>query len=424
MMPSSTPYWPPDRTTIERRPSAPSTQSRTWSIAALAADAADDAPRASMISAPRLPTRGMYSFSYQSMSTFSTARSPFTFALNRSGNIVGEWLPHTTRSWMSATLTSSFWASCATARFSSSRVMAVNRSLGMSGALLIAMSAFVFAGLPTTRIFTSSAAWALSASPCGLKIAPLASRRSARSMPFVRGRAPTRRATFTPSNALSRSSVTSTERSSGKAQSKSSSAVPSAAFTASGISSRRRSICSSGPRIWPEAMRKRRAEPLLPAAPVTVTVVGIRGSPMSSVASSRARGSVRAHRALQPLVERVEELLGGEEVLVAADEQREVLRHLPVLDRLDAHPLERLGELADVGSVVHAAAVGEAARPREDRGDRVRGGRLALLVLAEVARDGSVRGLGLDRLAVGGHQHARHEAERPVPLGDRVGLHV
>ncbi len=37
-----------------------------WSIAALAADAAEDAPRASMISAPRLPTRGMYSFSYQS----------------------------------------------------------------------------------------------------------------------------------------------------------------------------------------------------------------------------------------------------------------------------------------------------------------------------------------------------------------------
>src|ERR1700752_1973910 len=63
------------------------------SMAAFAADAADDAPRASMISAPRLPTRGMYSFSYQSMSTWSTARSPLTFALKRSGNIVGEWLP-------------------------------------------------------------------------------------------------------------------------------------------------------------------------------------------------------------------------------------------------------------------------------------------------------------------------------------------
>jgi hypothetical protein len=36
----------------------PSSQSRTWSIAALAADAADDSPRASMIAAPRLPTVG------------------------------------------------------------------------------------------------------------------------------------------------------------------------------------------------------------------------------------------------------------------------------------------------------------------------------------------------------------------------------
>ena len=36
----------------------PSIQSRTWSIAALAADAADDRPRASMIAAPRLPTLG------------------------------------------------------------------------------------------------------------------------------------------------------------------------------------------------------------------------------------------------------------------------------------------------------------------------------------------------------------------------------
>jgi hypothetical protein len=30
-----------------------------WSIAALAADAADDAPRAAMMAAPRLPTVGM-----------------------------------------------------------------------------------------------------------------------------------------------------------------------------------------------------------------------------------------------------------------------------------------------------------------------------------------------------------------------------
>ena len=117
------------------------------------------------------------------------------------------------------------------------------------------MSAFVFAGLPTTSTLTSSAAPALSASPCGLKIAPLASRRSARSMPFERGRAPTSSATLTPSNACFGSSWMSTPASSGNAQSNSSSAVPSAALTASGISSRRRLIFVSSPSIWPEAMR-------------------------------------------------------------------------------------------------------------------------------------------------------------------------
>ena len=41
------------------------------------------------------------------------------------------------------------------ARLWSRRVIAVKRSLGTSGAFDIAISAFVFAGLPTTRIFTS-----------------------------------------------------------------------------------------------------------------------------------------------------------------------------------------------------------------------------------------------------------------------------
>ena len=109
----------------------------------------------------------------------------------------------------------------------------MKRSAGMSGAFDWAISAFVFAGLPTTRIFTSSAAPAFSASPCGLKIAPLASSRSARSMPFERGRAPISSATLTPSNAFFGSSWMSIDSSSGNAQSSSSIAVPSAALTAS-----------------------------------------------------------------------------------------------------------------------------------------------------------------------------------------------
>src|SRR3954463_11008174 len=144
-----------------------------------------------MIAAPRLPTVGRKSFSYHSWSpTTSAAFLPPTLALNRSGNIVGEWLPHTPMLVMSLTAAPALRASCATARLWSSRVMALKRSRGTSGALDCAISALVFAGLPTTSTFTSSAAPALIASPCGLKMPPLASSRSARSMPFGRGRAP------------------------------------------------------------------------------------------------------------------------------------------------------------------------------------------------------------------------------------------
>ena len=73
---------------------------------------------------------------------------------------------------------------------------------------------------------------------------------------------------------------------------------------------------------------------------------------------------------------------------------------------------------------VELGAVREPARPGEDRGDGVGRGLLALLVLAVVARDGAVRGLRLDRLAVGRHQHAGHQAERAEALRDGVGLHV
>ena len=230
--------------------SVPSTQSRTWSIAAFAAEAALEAPRASMISAPRLPTRGMNSSAIQaSSSTALQAFSPRTLALTRSGYWVGEWLPQTVMLVTSETGAPSLLASWATARLWSRRIIAVNRSRGTSGALAAAISALVFAGLPTTSTLTSSAAPALIASPWGLKMPPLASSRSARSIPLVRGRAPTRRPTLQPSNASFGSSEISIARSSGKAQSSSSIAVPSAALIASGISSSRSSTGVSWPSI-------------------------------------------------------------------------------------------------------------------------------------------------------------------------------
>jgi hypothetical protein len=54
----------------------------------------------------------------------------------------------------------------------------------------MAISALVLAGLPTTSTLTSRSAWASSALPCTVKMAPLASSRSLRSMPGPRGRDP------------------------------------------------------------------------------------------------------------------------------------------------------------------------------------------------------------------------------------------
>ncbi len=56
---------------VTHLPLLPSIQSRTWSIAALAADAADDRPRASMIAAPRLPTVGRNVLRFQFSSLIS-----------------------------------------------------------------------------------------------------------------------------------------------------------------------------------------------------------------------------------------------------------------------------------------------------------------------------------------------------------------
>ena len=117
------------------------------------------------------------------------------------------------------------------------------------------MSAFVFAGLPTTTTRTSSSATAPIALPWGPKMPAFAASRSPRSMPAVRGRAPTSIAMRAPLKAVSGSSVTSTSTSSGNAQSCSSSAAPSAARMPCGISSSRSRTGRSGPSMSPAAMR-------------------------------------------------------------------------------------------------------------------------------------------------------------------------
>src|SRR6478735_11674686 len=195
--PSGTPYEPSlTIAMLTQSPSGvPSAHVRMWSMAAFAADAADDAPRASMIAAPRLATVGMKVPSTQSWSpTSSYALFPPTWAWKRSGYWVVEWLPQMVIFVTSVTGTPSFWASWLTARLWSSRVIAVNCPGSRSGALRWAISALVLAGLPTTRTLTSRLALELRALPCGRKMPPLADSRSLRSMPALRGMAPTRSA--------------------------------------------------------------------------------------------------------------------------------------------------------------------------------------------------------------------------------------
>ena len=128
----------------------------------------------------------------------------------------------------------------------------------MSGALLIAISALVLAGLPVTPMRMSSAATSLSALPWAVKIAPLASSRSPRSMPLVRGRAPTSSARFAPSKTLFASSPISMPARVGNAQSSSSMTTPSSALSAGVISSSRSSTGVSLPSRSPLAMRNSR----------------------------------------------------------------------------------------------------------------------------------------------------------------------
>ena len=74
--------------------------------------------------------------------------------------------------------------------------------------------------------------------------------------------------------------------------------------------------------------------------------------------------------------------------------------------------------------LVELGAVLEAAGPGEDRGGGIGRGLLALLVQAVMARHRAMRRFGLDRLAVGRHQHRGHQAQRAIALRHQVRLHV
>lgn len=133
------------------------------------------------------------------------------------------------------------------------------------------------------------------------------------------------------------------------------------------------------------------------------------------------------HLRLQTLFHGVHEFARGHpsvSVLATAG-QGEVFRHDAFfIDDLGARGLQLLRKRDQFRGLVELAAAGEAAGPREDRGNRVRRRLAALLVLAVVARDGAVGGFGLKRGTVGGGQDGGHEAERAKALGDDVRLDV
>ena len=76
------------------------------------------------------------------------------------------------------------------------------------------------------------------------------------------------------------------------------------------------------------------------------------------------RRLTRRHRLGEVVRDLVEEAGGGQPALVGADQKREVLGHVAVLDGRDADLLQRLGELRQLRVVVELGAVGEARASR------------------------------------------------------------
>ena len=239
----------------------PLTQSRMWSMAALAALAAEDRPRASMMAAPRFWMVGMKLFSSQVWSLIiGQIFLPPAVAWKTSGYWVAEWLPQTASFLMSVIGLPIFCATWVSARLWSRRIIAEKFDGFSLGALFIAIRQLVLAGLPTTSTLTLRLATSDSALPCGAKMRPLASSKSLRSMPGPRGRAPTSNATSASANATIGSEAGTMPASSGNAQSSSSIITPFSAFCArsSGISSNWRITGWSLPSISPLAMRNSR----------------------------------------------------------------------------------------------------------------------------------------------------------------------
>ena len=181
------------------------------------------------------------------------------FAKETSGYWSAEWLPHTTTSLMSAFAAPVLCASCAIARLWSRRIIAVKRDAGTSGAAFWAMVALVFAGLPTTRTRTSSAAPSLMALPWGPKM-PALGLEQVGALHALAARHGTHQVRDV--GALECTVDVVEDLNAGQGRERAVVELHGGALgglTAWGISSRFSLTGTSGPNSWPEAMRNRRA---------------------------------------------------------------------------------------------------------------------------------------------------------------------
>ena len=127
--PSGTPYvFPSVREAIDCQSSPPAIQSLIWSIEALPAEAAEDAPLSAMISAPLYCTLGVNSLTFQSASMRLLAGLPPIVQFLTSGYMVGEWFPQIAIFLISVTFVPVYRASWVTALLWSSLVIAVKFS--------------------------------------------------------------------------------------------------------------------------------------------------------------------------------------------------------------------------------------------------------------------------------------------------------
>src|SRR5258708_9680941 len=127
-------------------------QSRTWSMAAFAALAAEDSPRASMIAAPRFWIVGMNSVSshFGSLIIGQTFLPPHS-AWNTSGDWVAEWFPQMVTLRIELRGLPIFFAIFPTARVWSRRFIVAHCGGFTLGACFMAIRELVLSGWPAPR---------------------------------------------------------------------------------------------------------------------------------------------------------------------------------------------------------------------------------------------------------------------------------